>query len=98
MTKKKSEKPPESREHSDQIIEADGLFPLKGYIILNVIFWLFCILQMGALKWLYRDAMGIIFFFIFLPVGFTLVSIYDYVFDRIASKNKSSQNEIIHEK
>jgi|GEM_PF-545620 len=70
----------------------DSLFSLKGYIILNVIFWGYCLLQVIILRWIYRDAMGIIFFFTVLATGFTVVSIYDYIYDRIALKHQNKES------
>jgi hypothetical protein len=70
----------------------DSLFSLKGYIILNIIFWVYCLLQVIILRWIYRDAMGIIFFFTVLATGFTAVSVYDYVYDRIALKHQKKES------
>lgn len=66
--------------------QADVLFPLKGYIILNLIFWAFCIAQILALRWLFKDSIGIYFFFTVLGAGFTIVSIFDCVYDRLAAR------------
>jgi len=66
--------------------EGSGLFPLKGYIILNVVFWVYCVIQLVIVSWLFRDIVGLVFFFVVLGVGFTLVSIYDYTYDRIRYK------------
>lgn len=71
--------------------ETESHFPLKGYLILNLIFWTYCILQLVVLSWLFKDVVGLIFFFVVLGVGFTLVSFYDYIYDRIAYKNKSDK-------
>ncbi len=62
------------------------LFPVKGYLILNAVFWAYCVLQILALRYIFRDVMGLLFFFFVLGVGFTLVSIYDCLYDRIACK------------
>jgi phosphatidylglycerophosphate synthase len=70
----------------------DSLFSLKGYIILNIIFWVYCLLQVIILRWIYRDAMGIIFFFTVLAAGFTVVSVYDYIYDRIALKHQKKES------
>jgi hypothetical protein len=74
-----------------ETIKPEPLFPLKGYLILNLIFWAYCILQLAVLSWIFKDVVGLIFFFIVLGVGFSLVSAYDYIYDRIAYKNKSEE-------
>lgn len=66
------------------------LFPLKGYIILNLIFWGYCLIQLAVLKYIFRETIGLIFFFIVLGAGFTIVSAFDYIYDRISLKNRTS--------
>ena len=70
-------------------LDTNVLFPLKGYLILNIIFWGYCLLQIIVLRWLLRDVVGLIFFFVVLGVGFTLVSIYDYIYDHITYKKRN---------
>ncbi|MBN1901939.1 hypothetical protein JW926_11510 [Candidatus Sumerlaeota bacterium] len=72
-------------------IEPEPLFPLKGYLILNLIFWAYCILQLAILSWLFKDIVGLVFFFVVLGAGFTIVSAYDCIYDRIVHKNKSEE-------
>lgn len=71
-----------------ETIKPEPLFPLKGYLILNIVFWAYCILQLVVMTWLFKDVVGLIFFFIVLGIGFSVVSAYDYIYDRIAYKNK----------
>ena len=59
---------------------------LKGYVFINLIFWAFCAIQILVLKWMIRDLAGLYYFFGILAVSFTIVSIYDYVFDTIYEK------------
>jgi len=76
-----------------EILEPEPLFPLKGYLILNAVFWGYCLIQMLVLLWLFKDIVGLIFFFCVLGGGFTLVSIYDYVYDRIVYKRSLKDKE-----
>lgn len=69
------------------------LFPLKGYVILNLIFWAYCIVQMAALRWLFKDSIGLYFFFTVLGAGFTIVSVFDYIYDRIAARIPQTSDE-----
>ena len=71
---------------ADDNTKAEALFPLKGYIILNLIFWAFCIIQMLALRWIFKDSICIYFFFTVLGAGFTIASFFDYFYDRIAAR------------
>ncbi len=89
--KSKAKQIPEVREPIGQ----EPLFPLKGYLILNVIFWGYCLVQLVVLRWLFRDVVGLIFFFVVLGAGFTLVSVYDYAYDRLTHRNKD--NSLKHE-
>ncbi len=62
--------------------ENSELFPLKGYIILNIIFYLFCALQLFIVKKAGGETEGLFFFFGVIAIGFTIVSIFDYLYDR----------------
>ena len=59
-------------------------FTFKGYVIINLIFWAYCLIQFFVVKWLIRDMTGLIFFFVVLAVGFTVVSIYDGLYERFS--------------
>ena len=63
-------------------------FPLKGYVILNLAFWVYLVIQYFVLKHFLRDMEGLIFFFFLLGGGFTLVSIYDLAFDRLMARRR----------
>ncbi|MFH0794266.1 MAG: hypothetical protein V2A74_09580 [bacterium] len=61
-------------------------FPLKGYLVLNLAFWAYLVVQFFVLKHFLRDMEGLIFFFFLLGSGFTLVSIYDLAYDRLSAR------------
>lgn len=58
------------------------LFRVRDYVLLNLIFDLFCILQLILARAVLRETTGLYFFFGLLMVGFLLVSIFDYFYDR----------------
>lgn len=66
-------------------------FPLKGYVIINLIFWAYCLIQFLVVKWLIGDMTGLIFFFVVLAVGFTLVSMYDALYDQLSRPDKEEE-------
>ena len=59
-------------------------FPVGGYLILNAVFWAFCILEIIVVRIWLKDIQGVIFFFILLAIGFSAVSVYDWACDRLA--------------
>ena len=93
MDKKRGQQKEHEEAGRNDFPEPEPLFPFKGYLILNIIFWVYCIIQMLVLRWLFRDTIGLFFFFTVLGVGFTLVSAYDYIFDRVAWKTKNHAAE-----
>jgi hypothetical protein len=44
-----------------------------------------------VVKWLIGDMTGLIFFFVVLAVGFTLVSIYDGLYDRFSRPEETEK-------
>jgi len=73
--------------------QEEPLFPVRGYVILNVVFWAFCIVEILIIRWWLRDIQGVIFFFALLAIGFTLVSIYDALYDRAMARSRKSQGQ-----
>jgi uncharacterized membrane protein len=89
----------EQREQQGQKDDASkgGEYTAKDYLVINAIFWAFLLviavivfLTTGA-KW--DPIMGNVFSFIFLVfgLGFSAVSVFDYVYERIAKKNENKQ-------
>lgn len=73
---------------SQQIL--DQKLPFMGYVLLNLIFWAYCGVQLLVLQLMLRDVPGLFAFFIILAVAFTVVSMYDYVYDRLSGINPES--------
>ena len=82
MDKPKDTHPRETTAGDD--LEREPPFPVRGYVWLNLLFWAFCLVEVLVIRWWLKDIQGVIFFFALLAVGFTLVSIYDALYDRAA--------------
>lgn len=65
------------------LFHPDGKLTVKGYVLLNLIFDAFCIFQLLFIRFTMHETRGLYFFFGLLMVGFFVVSIYDYVYDRL---------------
>jgi len=69
-------------EYTDDFNEKEELFPFKEYIKLNAVMWAFCLIVIFV-AYAFTDAGEVIrFLFGFLAIGFTIVSIYDWLFDK----------------
>lgn len=62
----------------------DRLFSVREYLLLNVIFDAFCVLQLVLVRLFLRETRGLYFFFGLIMIGFLLVSIFDYFYDRMS--------------
>ncbi len=72
-------------------IEVEPLFPVRGYVLLNVLFWGFCALEAVLIRLWLGDIQGVIFFFVLLSIGFTVVSVYDAIYDRMRLRTRERQ-------
>jgi hypothetical protein len=69
-------------EDTDNFNEKEEVFPFKGYLKLNAIMWAFCLIVI-MIAYTFTDAGEVIrFLFGFLAIGFSVVSIYDWLFDK----------------
>ena len=95
----KNEKKKSNRQKSTETPISEKPLSLKNYVILNLIFWAYCAVQLLVLKWLLRDVAGLYFFFAVLAVAFTVVSIYDYLYERLAKEpgDDSTTNSVSSE-
>lgn len=72
-------------------------FSIRDYLIINAVFWAFLVVVAVIVfitaggKW--DPVMGNVFSFIFLVFGcgFTGVSVFDYVYEKLAKKNENKQ-------
>ena len=87
--------PPDgSSQDADEYPDNPAKFSLKGYLLLNLVVWLFCICQIAMLMLRSRGPQreprleGILFFFVAIGVVFSLVSIFDFAYDRLFPQTK----------
>jgi len=87
--------PENSKKEQEQKTEKndDELFPIKGYVILNLIFYAFCFFQVLIVHKAGGESEGLFFFFLTIALGFTIVSIFDCLYDRFRYRKKHSRND-----
>lgn len=95
MAKNKNKEMREQAQKNDPSKKPE--FTIKDYFYINLFFWIFLVViavlvfvTTGS-KW--DPIMGNVFSFIFLVFGcgFTAVSVFDYIYERIAGKNENKQ-------
>ncbi|MCX7044488.1 MAG: hypothetical protein NTX50_03240 [Candidatus Sumerlaeota bacterium] len=62
--------------------EPEEPFPLKGYLIINAIAWSFAGMGLLLVRWWFANGSGLGAFFVILAGAFTLVSVFDAIYDR----------------
>ena len=72
-------------------LQPDRLFTIKEYLLLNIVFDAFCVLQLGLVSLFLRETRGVFFFFCLLMAGFFVVSVFDYLYDRVAARQSAGQ-------
>lgn len=86
-----------NEQQSQKVIDDKKDYTIKDYLVINAVFWAFLLViavivyvSSGG-KW--DPIMGNVFSFIFLVFGcgFTAVSAFDYIYERIAKKNENKQ-------
>jgi hypothetical protein len=82
----------EVQTRAEVALEPVNPFPVQGYLILNAVFWAFCILEIIVVRIWLKDIQGVIFFFILLAVGFSAVSVYDWACDRLAVLSEKEES------
>ncbi len=70
----------------------EGALRFRDYILLNVLFDVFCIVQLVLARLFIRETRGLYFFFGMLIVGFLLVSLFDYAYDRLIVQKEEQQS------
>lgn len=59
---------------------------MRDYLLLNVLFDAFCIAALVVVRITVHETRGLYFFFGLLMFGFFAVSVFDYLYDRHASR------------
>ena len=79
---------------------ASAPLPIKGYILLNLLVWGFCLAMLPFIKWWAGPPRetgwaltGIGFLLVLIPVVFTIVSVFDAIYDRLGSDDETDEAE-----
>ncbi len=87
-----------SQKNKEQVKDGNAPYTLIDYVKINAIFWAFLVvvaiavfITTGAKM---DPVMENVFFFIFAVFGggFTLVSVFDYIYEKAASKDEKENN------
>jgi hypothetical protein len=62
-----------------------GPFTFRQHVLMNVVFDCFCVVQLFVARMAIKETRGLYFFFGLLMVGFLIISIFDYAYDRTCS-------------
>jgi hypothetical protein len=102
MTKRKRREPvsesnapvretqPAAKVAADLPVPGDRLFSIRHYVVMNVVFDVFCVLQLLIVYMVLHETKGLLFFFGLLMVGFFAVSVFDYFYDRMFAEPAQS--------
>lgn len=71
----------------------DRLFSIGEYVLLNAVFDAFCLLQLLLVRVFLKETRGLYFFFALLMIGFLLVSVFDYLYDRFGPADEPAGTE-----
>ena len=65
-------------------------FPVRQYVLINLVFYIFCIVQLLPVQFVLRETRGLYFFFGLLMFGFLVVSVFDFLYDRYMTQPDES--------
>ena len=65
---------------------------LRQYLVMNVVFDSFCLLQLVFTRLIIKETRGLYFFFGLLMIGFLAISIFDYVYDRVRAPDTGTRD------
>lgn len=71
------------RSRKADVSTSSNRLELKDYVMLNVIFGVFCIVQLIIVRVLLQDFAGLYFFFGFIMCAFFVASIFDFLAEKI---------------
>ncbi|MCX7625506.1 MAG: hypothetical protein N2Z21_04775 [Candidatus Sumerlaeaceae bacterium] len=63
----------------------------REYLMLNLVFDVFCVVQLILARLFIRETRGMYFFFGILIIGFFLVSMFDYLYERMQTRSQQPQ-------
>jgi hypothetical protein len=71
--------------------ESDTPLTVFQYLVLNAVFYAFCLLVLGIVSLTLQETRGLWYFFGLIMVSFSVVSIYDFLYDRLSRPEKVGQ-------
>lgn len=80
---------PEPEEKPAEKLSSPTQLRPRDYVLLNVLFDAFCLVQLVLARLILRETRGLYFFFAVLILGFLLVSVFDYLYERSASQERT---------
>ncbi|MGI8908544.1 MAG: hypothetical protein ACR2IE_18875 [Candidatus Sumerlaeaceae bacterium] len=83
--------PTHSAQPGSALFLTDGKLTLRGYVLLNLTFDGFCVFQLLFIRFTLHETRGLYFFFGLLMLGFFIVSVYDYAYDRLVPGASESE-------
>lgn len=57
-------------------------FTAFEYLVVNALFWVFCLVNLLVAKWFMGETTGLFFFFGVMALGFTAACVISYLHDR----------------
>ena len=57
-------------------------FTALEYLVVNGVFWVFCVVNLVVAQWFLGEATGLYFFFGIMATGFTVACLLSYLHDR----------------
>lgn len=67
---------------------------MRRYLVLNGIFWTFCVVQLLFIRFVLPDFAGIYFFFGFLMISFSIVSFIDYLSECVGIGDEPQETDL----
>ncbi|MCG3196370.1 MAG: hypothetical protein GHCLOJNM_00843 [bacterium] len=68
---------------AERLPEADPeRFSALEYLVVNAVFWLFCLVNLWVVQWFMGESTGLFFFFGIMAVGFSAACLLSYLHDR----------------
>jgi len=64
-------------------------FTAFEYLVVNALFWLFCLVNLLVAKWYMGEMTGLFFFFGVMALGFTAACVISYLHDRFYKDDMS---------
>lgn len=82
LSREQMREPVEIAPSAPSTVKPDDRFKLWEYALVNLIFWAFCMVQYVVVRVVTRETLGLMFFFSSLAIGFSVVSVLSWCFDR----------------